>query len=119
MEGVPVEKQIEKEFREKATKLGCKVVKYVDPAKVGGPDRQVMLPGGCTFFVEFKQPDETPRRDQIEYMLDLNRMGFLAFWATTAAEPLSLISSMMYKENPQKFLADICPRSIQILERQL
>jgi hypothetical protein len=114
-----MEKTIEKEFRDKAIKAGCKVVKYVDPAKVGGPDRLVMLPGGRCFFVEFKKPDKTPRRDQIEYMLDLNRMGFLAFWATTAAEPLSLINTVSFTENKSELLANLCVRSTQLLERQL
>ena len=50
------ESAIEKYLCGTVAKLGGQCYKFVVPARVGYPDRLVILPGGRMFFVELKRP---------------------------------------------------------------
>ena len=100
-------------------RAGCRVVKYVDPSVTGGPDRLVLLPNGVAMFIEFKQPGEVPRRDQIEYMMDLNRLGFPAFWAVDDKFAMEIIDVFLKGQDPHGMARVGCDNQIQVLGMML
>ncbi len=114
-----MEKKVEHKFRDECKTLGCKVVKFRDPAQTGAPDRQVLLPDGIAVFVEIKDKGKVPRHDQIQYMLDLNRLGFLAFWADNAAEAVSVIGMVMTHTNRREHIEGLCAHQAKLLKRRV
>ena len=114
-----MEKKIEKKFRKEATRLGCRVIKFIDPDRKGGPDRLVLIPNGLAMFIEFKQPGEVPRRDQIKHMMDLNRLGFPAFWAVDAEVALTVIKEHLASKDPHGMARVGCDNQIKALRTLL
>ncbi len=114
-----MEKKVESEFRDGCKALGCRVVKFKDQAQTGGPDRQVLIPGGISVFVELKDAGEVPRRDQIQYMIGLNRLGFLAFWADSATEALTVIEFAIGNINNRLAINQLIERQISLLKRRI
>jgi len=114
-----MEKKVETRFTAGCKALGCRVVKFKDPAQTGGPDRQVLLPGGVSVFVELKDAGEAPRRDQVQYMIALNRLGFLSFWSDNAYEAVNVIGMIMAHPNRWEHIDNLCARQITILKRRI
>lgn len=74
-----LEKQIENEFVAYASKHNAKVVKFIDQAMTGAPDRIVLCPGGKIFFIEFKKPGGTISLKQDLYHRVLHSLGFYVY----------------------------------------
>ena len=92
---MPLEPQIERNFRKSVQALGCIVVKFNDPAHRGAPDRLILCPNGRTVFVEFKRPGCEPERHQIEYMETLRKMGYLVGWADNEAAAVRWVKKVI------------------------
>ena len=107
------EKDIENTFRLQCKLNGCKAIKMIDPSEDGAPDRMVLTPWGLVFFVEFKRPDEKPRRNQLKYMLKLNEWGFLAFTATEPDTPTSLILMLGSSVNRHELYQKLCTSQVE------
>lgn len=95
-----MEKQIEEKFCRDAKALGCRVIKFLNPSTRGAPDRLVLTPKGIAIWVEFKRPGEVPRHEQVKYMKDLNRLGFLAVWTDSAEDVTSFIRAIIQSNQP-------------------
>jgi len=104
-----MEKKIEKGFRKQCIDAGCKVVKYQDPGRTGGPDRLVLLPGGfgVAVWVELKDMGEVPRRDQLNYLIDLNKRGFVAYWADNIDAAMYPIKVLLHNAHSVDFMARV------------
>ena len=50
------EKEIERYLVERVKALGGMCIKFTSPNRRGVPDRIVLLPDGCLWFVELKRP---------------------------------------------------------------
>lgn len=69
------ESVIEAGFVKRAKKLGAEALKFTSPGRAGVPDRIVLLPCGCTRFVELKAPGEKPRKLQVSTFARFERLG--------------------------------------------
>ena len=69
-----LEAEIEIRFVTLIKEKGGKAIK-AERSVAGFPDRQVFLPGGRSFFVELKQPGQTPRKLQAYWHKWLRDMG--------------------------------------------
>lgn len=114
-----MESKIEKEFRDRVKECGCRAVKFTDPGEDGAPDRQVLTPWGQVVFVEFKQPGEQPRPNQLRYMLKLCRMGFLAFAANDVEVPMDAIHMLGADPRRDELYKALCERQAAALERRI
>ena len=74
-----LEKDIEGAFVRYARRQGCEAIKFADPARRGAPDRIVLCPRGCLFFIEFKRRDQKPRPEQLIYHRVLTKLGYDVF----------------------------------------
>jgi hypothetical protein len=99
-----MEKKIEDRFRREVVALGCRVIKFEDGETRGKPDRLVLIPGGIAMWVEFKQPGEVPRYEQVKYMEELNRLGFVAVWADAVAEVVDFIRAVIRSPAPLEII---------------
>ena len=112
------ENDIEKRFRDECKKYNCKAIKFADLSEDGAPDRLVLTPWGLCFFVEFKAPGKQPRLNQIRYMLELNRMGFLALAADNVETPLDVIMMLECNMHRTDLYKSFCNAQIRHLERR-
>lgn len=66
-----LEKQIEHAVCEYAKRQGILVYKFTSPSRAAVPDRLFILPGGKTFFIEFKRTGEkaTPQQQREHHRL--------------------------------------------------
>lgn len=69
------EKELEAKFRERVKAAGGRAYKFVSPGNSGVPDRLVILPGGCTGFVELKQRGKKPTKLQARQHSILRNLG--------------------------------------------
>ena len=113
------EHTIEQNFRLQCKLHGCKAIKFEDPGEAGAPDRLVITPMGLTFFVEFKQPGEKPRRNQLKYMLKLNQWGFLAFAACEVDTPLHVILMLQNSNDRDKLYKSLCAGQCARLRKEI
>lgn len=74
-----LEKGIETYFNEQVKKIGGIPVKGPAQYNAGIPDREVLLPGGITLWVELKAPGKEPRPVQIAWHKKLRKLGFEVF----------------------------------------
>ena len=83
-----LEKEIEYEVLRKLRSMGAMVVKYVDFARRGGPDRLVIgdprIPH--PYFIEFKRPDGNLSKGQESYIADLRKRNAKVFIITSSEE---------------------------------
>lgn len=85
------EKTIERYLTGKAKSMGGRAYKFVSPNYDGMPDRIVLLPisdpkhrdivAKYLKFVEVKDTGKKPTKLQFERMLELQRLGFDAYWS--------------------------------------
>lgn len=85
------EKTIERYLTGKVKSKGGRAYKFVSPNYDGMPDRIVLLPisdpadqkvvAKYLKFVELKDTGKKPTKLQFERMLELQRMGFDAYWS--------------------------------------
>lgn len=71
-----IEKQIEDGFVLFANTAGVLAKKFIDPGRVGAPDRICLCPNAYTFFIEFKAPGEKADPMQELYHSDLRKLGY-------------------------------------------
>lgn len=69
------EKSLERYLAAEAARLGCKALKYYNPASTGWPDRILLLPGGLCVWIELKSKGERPRPLQAHRHGSLRDMG--------------------------------------------
>lgn len=71
----------------------CRIraIKYTDSYRRGGPDRQVLLPGGKVVFIEFKRQGEGLRPEQEAYHDYLRSLEHEVHLCVFAKEALSII----------------------------
>lgn len=62
--GVGPEAKVERENRDYAISLGFEFVKYLEPGRVGAPDRKV-AGHGAEFFIEYKARGKKPHAKQL------------------------------------------------------
>ena len=75
----PLEKDVEKRFREKVKKLGGKSYKWQSENNRSVPDRIVTWPGGIVHFVELKREGKKATPKQKEKHDELRAMGCTVF----------------------------------------
>jgi len=115
-----MEIKIEKDFcLAVKQEYNCQVIKFSDPAKDGAPDRLVLTPWGLPLFIEFKLPGENPRPNQMKYMYDLCKRGYLAFAANDATTPLNLVELLRASDDRTEFYRDLVTRQIKYLKRRV
>lgn len=69
------EADIERKFVDGVRKLGGKAYKFVSPGNTGVPDRLVILPGGCVWFIELKTDKGRLSDAQKAQLRQLGRLG--------------------------------------------
>ena len=82
------EEKIESDFVYNAAKEGFWAIKFEDRARKGAPDRLVLLPEGKAIFIEFKVPGKEARPEQLDYIRQLRRFGFMAGVYSSAEQAL-------------------------------
>jgi hypothetical protein len=85
----------ERKFVKAAYDIGCKAIKFVDPASRNAPDRMVLCPGGRVIFFEFKVPGKSSRRGQKKYQRGLEGMYFEVHEVTTCAHAMRLLKRFL------------------------
>ena len=80
-----LEKEIEKDFKNRVERLGGFVWKFVSPGLAGVPDRIVLIPGGRVVFAECKAPGKKLRPLQVFVKKKLESLGF-DYWVIDAKE---------------------------------
>ena len=70
------EKDIEKYLRDEIKKVGGIAYKFVSPGNSGVPDRLVLLPRRCSFFVELKAPGKKTRAVQDRQIRKIRNLDF-------------------------------------------
>ena len=76
-----LEKDIEKKLRKMVERHGGQCLKWVCPGWSGVPDRIVVMPGGCIYFVETKRPKDGELSELQKWWID--RLRGLGFYAGT------------------------------------
>lgn len=71
----PLEKEIEAKVCQFAKGKGIMHYKFTSPAKRSVPDRLFILPGGASFFIEFKRAGEHPTPSQRVEIGKLQKQG--------------------------------------------
>lgn len=74
-----LETDIEQKFVTHARTEGCLSIKLEIPSQRDFPDQLVLCPFGKAFFIEFKLPNEEPRRGQLFIHKTLKRLGFKVY----------------------------------------
>lgn len=82
------ESQVEKHLAKRVAALGGLCWKFVSPNLRGVPDRIVVMPYGCTFYIELKAPGELPEPHQLRRHAELRARGALVLVldSTTAVD---------------------------------
>ena len=70
------EAQVEKRLKDRVSRIGGKVLKFVSPGCRGVPDRLVFMPGGKIYLVELKKPGEDLRPQQKKRQKEFLELGF-------------------------------------------
>lgn len=70
-----LEQTIEKHINTLVRQLGGITIKLNDPQQAGLPDRLILLPGGKTTFIEYKQPGKHPTPLQQHRHKQLQHLG--------------------------------------------
>jgi len=81
-----IEAKLEDYLVEQVKQLGGHCLKLGPLSSIGLPDRIVLLPGARVGFIELKRDGMTPRRNQLEWLERLRRLGFQARWTWSRAE---------------------------------
>lgn len=74
-----LEREIERNLREKVTRAGGLCLKFVSPGWAGAPDRLCLFPDGKMAFVELKRPGAKPRPLQSARHRQLRKLGFSVY----------------------------------------
>lgn len=90
-----LEKDVEKELRERTKQMGGKAYKFVSPGNSGVPDRIVVLPGGRIAFVELKRPGGEARGLQKIQMQFLESMGFRTAVIDSKEQVIPFLTSLL------------------------
>ena len=69
------EKEVERYLVERVKEEGGKAYKFVSPGNSGVPDRMVVFPEGCIYFVELKAPGKKSSKLQERQQLNLQNLG--------------------------------------------
>lgn len=78
-----LETDIEVAFTKHARTKGVMALKLTILSNRDFPDRLVLCPKGKAFFIEFKLPDEEPRKGQLYIHRVLRRLGFNVYVCCT------------------------------------
>ena len=89
-----LESSMEKIFTQKLQKLGCFVIKCKVEGYAGMPDRQVLIPGGISVFIEMKKDGEEPRPLQMYRLKQLNKLGFQAIYINSMGQVQDFVKSV-------------------------
>lgn len=92
------EEIIEKRFVKKVEELDPNLMchKFEIHGKKGAPDRIVFMPGGVTFFFEFKKPGGgSVSRHQEKFIVDLQKLGYMAQVVDSWEEPLQIVMNYL------------------------
>lgn len=76
---MPLEKNIEKRFCDRARMLGMLPYKFVSPMQRGVPDRLLILPTGETVYIEFKRPTGKLSKLQVHQIAKIEKQGARVF----------------------------------------
>lgn len=87
------EKVAEQQFAKECERRGFLALKMEIPGWRNWPDRQVLIGGGATFFVEFKRDGEEPRPGQVYRHQELRKMGYSVYVCWTLAEALEALQN--------------------------
>lgn len=85
------ESDIEKRVCDHVRKLGGIAYKFTSPARRNVPDRLMVLPGGVSFFMEFKAPGKTPTSGQHREMDRLENLGQSVYWTDNINEGIEMV----------------------------
>lgn len=69
------EKEVEAHYKKLVEEKGGMFIKFTSPSHSGVPDRIVILPNGCIYFVEFKAPNKKPRPLQVHIISKIRELG--------------------------------------------
>ena len=75
----PLEVSIENKFVTFAAEQGCLALKMEVRSWRNWPDRIILCRNGHVFFIEFKRPDEVPRKGQLYRHKKLRETGFSVY----------------------------------------
>lgn len=70
------ESKIESHLKTEVENLGGLCIKFLPTYFTGIPDRLVLLPGGCMYFVELKAPKKKTHGRQPYVIALLQKLGF-------------------------------------------
>lgn len=80
---VPLEKNIEKAYRDWCKSRGWQTLKCTPMGNQGYPDRQILFGDGRVAWLELKRPKNKPTPLQYERIHILLSAGYIAGWADT------------------------------------
>lgn len=70
-------------------------VRYIRCGLKGQADVMGILPGGRMLAIEVKRPGKGPTADQVAFMRRVNRLGGVAFWATSSDVVEDVLGSIL------------------------
>ena len=71
-----LESSVENRLVKRIKAMGGMCLKFNPIGMAGMPDREILLPGAITLWVELKRPGEKPRPLQLKRKKDLEALGF-------------------------------------------
>ena len=80
LKGKPLESKVQNQIKKYLELNGWKVLKIIQLSENGYPDIMA-LKNGTAIFIEVKRPGAKPRPLQVHRIDQLNKMGFMAFYA--------------------------------------
>lgn len=95
------EAEIEKWLGQQIKKLNGLYLKWVSPGTVGVPDRIIILPGGCVWFVELKQAGAQLRALQALTLRQLQERGVNARAVRGMQEAISFVAELREEVMPK------------------
>lgn len=88
---------IEAPFVRYAKRNGCQALKLIILRKRGFPDRTVLCPGGCIFFVEFKRKGKKPNPLQKKVRAMLEELGFNYYVCDEPGQAEMILEELLYE----------------------
>ncbi len=89
----PLEKDIEQRVCQFAKELGIMHYKFTSPSKMSVPDRLYILPGGRSFFIEFKRLGKHPTPSQRVEISKLQKQGATVYVIDTVEDGKRVVSA--------------------------
>jgi len=105
-----LEREIERQVCEYATKCGFLTYKFSSPSRIGVPDRMFLGPYQRAFWIEFKREGGQPTPAQTRECLKIRKCGFEVYLVDTVEDGKKVIDEQVQESLASVFAQEMICR---------